>query len=223
MAILTFAQSKGGSGKTTCTIATVAEFLARKQRVAIVDLDPGQPLATIYAQVKELAAIKIIVPPQDARLTKIVRDLSAEHDHIVIDLMGAATNETQIAMALSDLILIPSQLSGADLQCGLATWRQAQEAAEVTGRPIAAAVLMTRTASGAVRPRVEEHLRGQYAKHGVTVLGSAFGDRASWKEMAYSGIVPNLHDRESNASLNFQSIFDEMIALIGASKAQVTK
>ena len=45
-----------------------------------------------------------------------------------------ATNDTQVAMALADLVIAPSQMSGTDLRCGVETWRQVVEAAEMTCR-----------------------------------------------------------------------------------------
>ncbi len=216
MAIITFAQTKGGSGKTTTAMATIAEFVSRKQSVAALDLDPNQPLAIFLKRAPDLQHIAVSTPDGTKRVTAFVKELAQAHDHVVIDLMGASSNDSAVAMALSDLVAIPSQMSAADLTCGVETWRQAEDAVETTGRGIACAVLMTRTSSGAVRPRVEDHIRGQYAKAGVAVMRSAFGDRAAWKEMTYSGFIPNLHDRESNAALNFISIFDEMMEMICA-------
>jgi chromosome partitioning protein len=77
-------------------------------------------------------------------------------------------------------------------------------------------VLLTRTSSGATRPRVESFLRDQYERVGAHVLATAFGDRAAWKEMTYSAYVPHLHDRDSNAAKNFIAVFEEMMAIIPA-------
>jgi chromosome partitioning protein len=147
-------------------------------------------------------------------VSALVRELAARHDNIVIDLMGAATNDTQVAMAL---VIVPSQMSGTDLKCGVETWRQVIEAAEISNRAIARGVLLARTSAGALRPRVESFLREQYKRVGAHVLATAFGDRAAWKEMTYSAPIPHLHDRDSNAARNFISVFEEMIALIQSS------
>ena len=214
MAIVTFAQVKGGSGKTTAAMCTVAELVARGSSVAALDLDPNRPLGEFFQRVPELRNIEVAVPTSERRVSVLVRELASENDHVVIDLMGAATNDTQVAMALADLIVVPSQMSGTDLKCGVEIWRQAIEAAEISGRQIAMGVLLARTSSGATRPRVESFLREQYRRVGAHVLATAFGDRAAWKEMTYSAHVPHLHDRESNAAKNFIAVFDEMMALI---------
>jgi chromosome partitioning protein len=220
MAIITFAQVKGGSGKTTAAMCTVAEFIARKKTVAALDLDPNRPLGEFFKRVAELDQVEVAVPTSERRVSALVRELATRHDHVVVDLMGAATNDTQVAMALADLVIVPTQMSGTDLRCGVETWRQAVEAAEISSRSIARGVLLVRTSAGAVRPRVETFLREQYTKIGAHVLTAAFGDRAAWKEMTYSAYVPHLHDRESNAAQNFVAVFEEMMTLIeGASPA----
>jgi chromosome partitioning protein len=214
MAIITFAQVKGGSGKTTTAMCTVAELVARGSVVAALDLDPNRPLGEFFNRVPELKHVEVAIPTSERRVSVLVRELATRHDHVVIDLMGAATNDTQVAMALADLVIVPSQMSGTDLKCGVETWRQASEAAEISNRAIARGVLLARTSAGAVRPRVEAFLRDQYKRVGAHVLRAAFGDRAAWKEMTYSAHVPHLHDRESNAAQNFIAVFDEMMALM---------
>lgn len=214
MAIITFAQVKGGSGKTTTAMCTVAELVARGSVVAALDLDPNRPLGEFFSRVPELQHVEVAIPTSERRVSVLVRELATRHDHVVIDLMGAATNDTQVAMALADLVIVPSQMSGTDLKCGVETWRQAAEAAEISNRAIARGVLLARTSAGAVRPRVEAFLRDQYKRVGAHVLRAAFGDRAAWKEMTYSAHVPHLHDRESNAAQNFIAVFDEMMALM---------
>lgn len=221
MAIVTFAQVKGGSGKTTAAMCTVAELVARGTTVAALDLDPNRPLGEFFQRVPELRTVEVAIPNSDRRVSALVRELTTRNDNVVIDLMGAATNDTQVAMALADLVIVPSQMSGTDLKCGVETWRQALEAAEISNRKIAMGVLLARTSSGAIRPRVESFLREQYKRVGAHVLATAFGDRAAWKEMTYSAHIPHLHDRDSNAAKNFIAVFDEMMALMRSATSAV--
>ena len=221
MAIVTFAQVKGGSGKTTAAMCTVAELVARGTTVAALDFDPNRPLGEFFQRVPELRTVEVAIPTSDRRVSTLVRELATRNDNVVIDLMGAATNDTQVAMALADLVIVPSQMSGTDLKCGVETWRQALEAAEISNRRIAMGVLLARTSSGAIRPRVESFLREQYRRVGAHVLATAFGDRAAWKEMTYSAHIPHLHDRDSNAAKNFIAVFDEMMALIHSATSAV--
>ena len=162
----------------------------------------------------ELKKVEVAIATPDKRVSSLVKELARNNEHVIIDLMGAATNDTQVAMALADLVLIPSQMSGTDFRCGLETWRQAGEAEDVTARSIAKGVLLVRTSAGATRPRVESFLRDQYKRAGAYVLTAAFGDRAAWKEMTYSNHIPHLHERGSTAAMNFIGVFEEMMSLI---------
>lgn len=221
MAIITFAQVKGGSGKTTAAMCTVAQLVGRGATVAALDLDPNRPLGEFFLRVPELREVEVVVPGGDRRVSVLVRELASRNDNVVIDLMGAATNDTQVAMALADLVIVPTQMSGTDLKCCVETWRQAIEAADISNRNIAIGVLMTRTSAGATRPRVESFLREQYRRVGAHVLAAAFGDRAAWKEMTYSAHIPHLHDRTSNAAANFIAVFEEMMTLMRSSSTAV--
>lgn len=221
MAIITFAQVKGGSGKTTLAKCLVAELVARRTGVAALDLDPNRPLGRFVARIPELAEVEVRVPDGERRVSTLVRELAARHDNVVIDLMGAATNDTQVAMALSDLVVIPSQMSEDDYRAGVETWRQAEEAEAVARRAIRRVVLMVRTSSGAVRPRVEAFLREAYESAGIRVLGASFGERTVWKEMNYAGWVPPLHERDSHAAQNFAAVFDELMELLAEVPADV--
>jgi chromosome partitioning protein len=217
MAIITFAQVKGGSGKTTLAMCVAAELVARGFSVAALDLDPNRPLGKFFSSVEELKGVKAAVPDGERRVSSLVRDLAGSHDHVIIDLMGAATNDTQVAMALSDLVVIPSQASATDFNCGIETWRQATEAEEISGRRIARAVVLVRTSAGAARPRIEAFLREQYRGQQAHVLTAMFGDRAAWKEMTFSSWVPHLHDRHSTAAQNFIAVFDELLSVLAGS------
>jgi len=124
MAIITFAQVKGGSGKTTTAMCTVAELVARGETVAALDLDPNRPLGEFFHRVPELREVEVAVPSSERRVSALVRELARRNDNVVIDLMGAATNDTQVAMALADLIVVPSQMSGTDLKCGVVPARR---------------------------------------------------------------------------------------------------
>lgn len=214
MPIITFAQVKGGSGKTTLAKCLVAELVVRGTPVAALDLDPNRPLGRFFARIPELAGVEVAVPDQERRVSTLVRDLAQRVEVVVIDLMGAATNDTQVALALSDLVIVPSQMSEDDFRAGIETWRQIEEAEMVARRPIARAVLMVRTSAGAVRPRVEGFLRDAYAQAGAHVLTASFGERTVWKEMGYAGWVPHLHDRAGNAAENFAAIYEELMALL---------
>lgn len=217
MPIITMAQTKGGSGKTTTAEVLIAELAHRGSRVAAVDLDPNRPLGRFAARSAQLAQVPVAVPDGSGeRVSDLIARLSTEHDAVVIDLMGAATPDMMVAIGFSDLVIVPSQVSEPDVRCGIETWRMIQEVERIGRREIAKAVLITRT-SPTLRTRAREHARRQYAKAGVEVLRNEFLERTAFKEMTFNGAAPNLGDRDGNAAKNVIAIFDEIMALLPGS------
>lgn len=213
MAIITLAQTKGGSGKTTTAEVLIAEFVIRGYTVATLDLDPNRPLGRFVARAPALAGVRVAVPDGGRRVSDLIAELSAEFEVVIIDLMGAATPDMMVAIGFSDLVLVPSQLSEPDVRCGIETWRMVQEVEQLGRREIAKAVLFTRT-SPVLRPRAQEHARRQYEKARVAVLATEFMERVAFKEMTFSGAAPNIVDRQGNAAKNVITMFDEVIGLL---------
>jgi chromosome partitioning protein len=211
--IITLAQTKGGSGKTTTAEVLIAEFAHRGLSVAAIDLDPNRPLGRFATRAPALSSVQIAVPNGDTRVSDLIADLSGRFDVVIIDLMGAATPDMMVAIGFSDLVLVPSQLSEPDVRCGIETWRMIQEVEQLGRREIAKAVLFTRT-SPALKTRAQEHARRQYEKVGVKVLETEFMERVVFKEMTFNGAAPNIQDRESNAALNVIMMFDEIVQLL---------
>ena len=213
MAIITLAQTKGGSGKTTTAEVLIAEFVVRGHSVAAIDLDPNRPLGRFTARSPSLADVRVAVPDGGVRVSDLIADLSARCQVVVIDLMGAATPDMMVAIGFSDLVIVPSQLSEPDVRCGIETWRMIQEVEQLGRREIAKAVLFTRT-SPTLRTRAQEHARRQYEKLGITILKTEFMERVVFKEMTFNGAAPNIEDRNGNASRNVIAMFEEIMQLL---------
>ncbi len=213
MPIVTLAQTKGGSGKTTTAEVLIAEFAHRGLSVAAIDLDPNRPLGRFVARAAALSNVRIAVPDGNTRVSDLIADLSSRYEVVIVDLMGAATPDMMVAIGFSDLVVIPSQLSEPDVRCGIETWRMIQEVEQLGRREIAKAVLFTRT-SPALRTRAQEHARKQYEKVGVSVLQTEFMERVAFKEMTFNGAAPNIHDRDGNAAKNVIMVFEEIVRLL---------
>ena len=211
--IITLAQTKGGSGKTTTAEVLIAEFAHRGHSVAAIDLDPNRPLGRFTARASALTSVQVAVPNENTRVSDLIANLSGRCDVVIIDLMGAATPDMMVAIGFSDLVLVPSQLSEPDVRCGIETWRMIQEVEQLGRREIAKAVLFTRT-SPALKTRAQEHARKQYERVGVKVLDTEFMERVVFKEMTFNGAAPNIQDRESNAALNVITMFEEIVQLL---------
>jgi chromosome partitioning protein len=213
MSIITLAQTKGGAGKTTTAQVLVAELVHRGLSVAVIDLDPNKVLSRFVSRSKALHAVEVATPRDEVRVSDLIADLSQRYQAVVIDLMGAATPDMMVAIGFSDLVIVPSQVSEADVRCGIETWRMIQEVERLGRREIAKSVLLTRTPP-VIRTRAQEHVRKQYEKLGIPILRSEFMERVAFKEMGFNGLAPNVSDREGNAARNVIAICDEIFDLL---------
>jgi chromosome partitioning protein len=213
MPIIALAQTKGGAGKTTTAQVLVAEFVHRGISTAAIDLDPNRVLSRFVARSKALAGVAVATPKDEVRVSDLIADLSGRHRAVVIDLMGAATPDMMVSIGFSDVVVVPSQISEADVRCAIETWRMIQEVERLGRREISKAVLFTRTPP-AIRTRAQEHVRRQYEKAGLPILRNEFMERVAFKEMSFSGLPPNLTDRDGNAARNVIAVCDEIIGLL---------
>lgn len=114
MSVLAVVSNKGGTGKTTLSL-NLAAGLNRRVSVAIVDADPQQ---SAY-QWRLIGAERAGLPPVIAAafgLEQTVRGLCEVHEHIVIDCPPSIkTPQTEQALAIADVALIPLQPSPMDL------------------------------------------------------------------------------------------------------------
>ena len=78
--IITLAQTKGGSGKTTTAEVLIAEFAHLGLSVAAIDLDPNRPLGRFTARAPALSGVQVAVPNDNMRVSDLIANLSSRFD-----------------------------------------------------------------------------------------------------------------------------------------------
>ena len=128
--VITFAQQKGGAGKTTTLANLAAAWAAAGRRVALIDLDPQKSL-TRWAGLREDPAMDLI-DSRDYRAGPDIRAASRSHDRVLVDCPGAASTLLDSAIRESGLVIVPCQPSVMD------AWASARvlEAAARLGTPV---------------------------------------------------------------------------------------
>ena len=110
---ITFAQQKGGAGKTTVLAHLAAAWAEAGRQVALMDLDPQQSL-TRWAGLRADPAIAAI-ESKDYRAGSDIKAARRGHDIVLIDCPGAASSLLESAIRESDLVLAPCQPSVMDV------------------------------------------------------------------------------------------------------------
>lgn len=115
--IITLGGTKGGVAKTTTAVNIAAELQSRGVTVALYDMDPeGQ--AALWSQIRE-ANGNVPIPcfstdykSTDYKIeqeTERILDVAEEFDAVIIDVAGRASAEQLRAMAISDLLILPTR------------------------------------------------------------------------------------------------------------------
>src|SRR4051812_45705741 len=127
--VITVAQQKGGTGKTTLA-ANLAVALAADRRVALLDVDPQRSLTRWHglrkARLQEAAALTFS-DVSGWRLTAELERLKRTHDVVLVDSPPQIDTDAKLAVRGADLVLVPVQPSVPDVWAADGTLRLAAD------------------------------------------------------------------------------------------------
>ncbi|MCE0506941.1 MULTISPECIES: ParA family partition ATPase [unclassified Roseivivax] len=117
--IITVAQQKGGSGKTTLAANLAVGFLRQGKTVALVDTDPQGSLGRWFmTRVEDHpdATVGLDFATSSAwGITYETRKLSSECDVVIVDTPPKADSDLRPALRVADLVVVPVAMSHVDL------------------------------------------------------------------------------------------------------------
>jgi chromosome partitioning protein len=117
--VITVAQQKGGSGKTTVSANLAIGFLRQGKRVALVDIDPQGSLGRWFMTRLETEAGPVdgleFATSSAWGITYEVRKLSEKNDIVIIDTPPKADSDLRPALRVADLVVVPVSVSHVDL------------------------------------------------------------------------------------------------------------
>ncbi|MFE1603272.1 AAA family ATPase [Methylobacterium sp. ID0610] len=216
MAIVSLCSTKGGVGKTTLAICLAASAARRGARVVILDADPnGHVRAWRDAATREGrgVGIAVVAGVTESTMQDRIAEAAENHDLVLIDLEGAASKAVTFAIAESDVVVIPSGISGMDLQEVFRTHAEVKRAEKMLRRSIPARVVFTGSAT--IKSRVAKHARQEVSDGGVQVLDTETIRRPNaYQAMHFNGLTPLDPDGDPKAAQEIDQILDEILAVI---------
>lgn len=207
MSIITIATSKGGAGKTTLAQLLAGSIARRGHRVAAIDADYNHSLAD-WASTFSPAGITIRHELDEKKIIPLAQELSENHDLLVIDTAGAATQATVFAIGCADLVLIPCQLSSADVVEAVKTKQLVDSAAAMTKSEILARAVLTD-----YQPRtvIAGHVEAELAACDLECMSTRLHRLVAFKEMTFTGDIPT----DGTAGAQVAALIDD-VATLGA-------
>jgi chromosome partitioning protein len=206
--VITVAQQKGGTGKTTLA-ANLATALAASQRVALLDIDPQGTLARWHALRRSRTQPTVPLGFSDVsgwRLPAELTRLRQAHDVVVIDSAPQVDTDAKLAIRGADLVLVPIQPSPPDVWAAEGTLKLATD----EGR--AARLVLNRVPAAS---RLGEAVRADILKRGLPALRSELGNRTGFALAFAEGLGVIEAEPRSQAADELRALIAELQTVAG--------
>ena len=212
MKTISILSQKGGSGKTTSTLALAGAAHAQGKTVVVLDIDPQAAATGWYAARKrsELPEGLHVKPLQAVQLEEVLEACRAQDvDLVLIDTPPQSDNPAVQAAQLSDLVLIVTKPSVMDLRAIQNTLRLAK-VADV--HPYL--LLNSVKAVGTRHVEASETMQ----RMGVDVLPVMLGDRVAFMDMLVDGRTPNEYNAGGSATQESMALYEHVNMLSDEAK-----
>jgi chromosome partitioning protein len=209
MSVVSVCSTKGGVGKTTLVMCLADTFARQGGSVAIVDGDPNGHVGTWRERAAEGCQVTVVSEANETRIQDAIATAAAKYALVFVDLEGAASQAVTYAIAESDLVLIPTKISGMDLQEVFRTYEVVKRAEKMLKRPIAARVVLTQMSP--LQSRVAKHARSEIQANAIPVLKTEIVQRAAYQSIHFTGATPAHPDGDPKAAKEIESVLGEIL------------
>ncbi len=225
MPVIAFANPKGGAGKTTSALLLATELSARGAQVVIIDADPERWISQWGSLPGKPESVSVVSDVGEDNIMDKIEEAAANAQFVVVDLEGTASLMVAHAIAMADLVVIPTQGASMDAKGAAKTIRLIRNQARTARRAIPHAVLLTRT-SAAMASRSLKNVREQMDQAGIEVFATSIVERAAYRDILdYGGLLadldPALVNNLEKAVRNAREFAAEVVAKLKATQAEV--
>lgn len=222
MPTITFANSKGGSGKTTSALLLACE-LAKSKPVTIIDADPRHPLTTWAKLPNKPKNLTVVTNHSEKTILDEIESAAARDPFVIVDLEGTASKLASYAISQSDLVLIPMKEQQQDALAAIEVAQEIHRDMKAVRRTIPFAMLFTQT-KAAVKSRTARFVAKQFRDNPkLLTLETEINERDAFSAIfAVGGSIDTLGPKEVNnlsaALANVHAFAAEVIELLRTTK-----
>lgn len=191
MYVITFANPKGGSGKTTSAMLLAEQIALSGGRVAVLDLDPN---ANILAWSRSrfesgrTAPFSVHARPQAEETVELIDSLEDEADYLIIDLEGSKDQIVTFALSRTDLCVIPLDGSPMEARQAAQAVRLVQTTSNMIRAKINYVLLFTRT-NAAFQTTDERDVRQEMELNDIPTLPVRIAKRAPYTRIFRESVL----------------------------------
>ncbi len=182
MPIITFANTKGGAGKTTAVLLLSTELARLGYRVTILDADPQRWISRWHETGAPLPNISVVSYVTAATIQNVIATNHDKTDYFILDLPGASTPLLATAVGMSDHVLIPIQGCAMDAKGGAQVLELLQYLESKASIRIPHSVVLTRVNS-MVTTRALTVVKQLLAERKVRVLDTPIIERSAYRDL----------------------------------------
>jgi len=203
--IITIAQQKWGTGKTTIAAHIAVSFAQTGRRVAIIDIDPQGSLSRWHALREKKFGIGYtglyFVASSGWRIEGVINNLQNKMDYIIIDAPPHTETESKSAIRASNLVIVPMQPSPTDLWATEATINFAKS------ENIPAKILINRyNPTSKISKEIIRQLNAEVFKNTI-------GNRVAFSSCFLTGVTVTETQPNSSAAIEIKNFVKEILEI----------
>jgi chromosome partitioning protein len=198
--IITFANSKGGVGKSTSCVALAGAYAKAGKRVHIVDLDSNKTVSRWLADDKTRPANLTVSVPDPQLLTEQLQEIARHYapDITLIDIAGSYERALTHAIARAHLTLIPACTTEADIYEASRVAAHIQTVFQAFGKTPLYRVLATKIAP--LPTHAQTHGFKEITRLKLPMLRTIIPQRVAYEEIGLSGLPPHFADADRSTT-----------------------
>ncbi|MEM6409948.1 MAG: ParA family protein [Pseudomonadota bacterium] len=182
MAIITAANSKGGSGKSTLIIILASALAESGATVSVIDADPQLTIGK-WARECENLKFKVRHDVDENSIRKVIDEEAQSSQFVLVDIQGRQSRLMSRVLMACDLALVPLAASEFDADPGADTVAIIAECEQDSNRRIPYRIVFNRT-NPAIVTTSEREIMNEIREGGLPLMKTHLYDRQAYRLIA---------------------------------------